>query len=211
MEDQLRRIGKVELPPTRPILGSVKTREYRNKLDFACANKRYLTKEQIRALPPSNEWTSQKDWPSIGFHISGAFDKVLPITRCWLMDPLNNQIRNALRDTANIMGMDYFDLRAQTGLLRDVIIRNSASGEWMVIVQFHFSHPLAEGEQLAMQPGDPVTFTDVNGRVYRYVVSHGELLQVGQVSEARNNGHALGLYTCAYDGTLRFIVLCDRA
>lgn len=63
----------------------------------------------------------------------------------------------------------------------------------------------------SMQPGDPVTFTDVNGRVYRYVVSHGELLQVGQVSEARNNGHALGLYTCAYDGTLRFIVLCDRA
>ena len=155
VEDQLRRIGKVELPPTRPILGSVKTREYRNKLDFACANKRYLTKEQIRALPPSNEWTSQKDWPSIGFHIAGAFDKVLPITRCWLMDPLNNQIRNALRDTANIMGMDYFDLRAQTGLLRDVIIRNSASGEWMVIVQFHFSQPLAEGEQLAMQPGDP--------------------------------------------------------
>ncbi len=63
----------------------------------------------------------------------------------------------------------------------------------------------------SLRPGDTVTFTDVNGRVYRYVVSHGELLQVGQVSEARNNGYALGLYTCAYDGTLRFIVLCDRA
>ena len=63
----------------------------------------------------------------------------------------------------------------------------------------------------SLRPGDPITFTDVNGRVYNYVVSHGELLQVGQVSEARNNGYPLGLYTCAYDGTLRFIVLCDRA
>lgn len=137
VHDQLTRIGKVELPEFRPILGSVKTREYRNKLDFGCANKRYLTKEQIETLP-NDESQSLKDNPAIGFHITGAFDKILPIEKCHLMDDLHNQIRNEIRDYATAEGMTFFDLRQQTGLLRDVIIRNSNTGEWMVIVQFHF-------------------------------------------------------------------------
>ena len=134
--DQLHRIGKVELPEFRPILGSVKTQEYRNKLDFGCANKRYLTKEEIESLP-KEESMSLKDVPAIGFHITGAFDKILPIEKCWLMDDLHNRIRNEIRDYAVEHSLSFFDLRAQTGLLRDVIIRNSATGEWMVIVQFH--------------------------------------------------------------------------
>ena len=153
--DQLHRIGKIELPEFRPILGSVKTQEYRNKLDFGCANKRYLTKEQIESLPPAPSkgekssdaaedsslftlHSSLKDIPAIGFHITGAFDKILPIKKCWLMDDLHNQIRNEIYDYAITNGISFFDLRAQTGLLRDVIIRNSNTGEWMVIVQFHF-------------------------------------------------------------------------
>ena len=133
--DQLHRIGKIELPEFNPILGSVHTQEYRNKLDFGCANKRYLTKEEIASLP-NNESQSLKDVPAIGFHITGAFDKILPIEKCWLMDDLQNQIRNDIRDYAMEHDMSFFDLRAQVGLLRDVIIRNSASGEWMVIIQF---------------------------------------------------------------------------
>lgn len=136
--DQLHRIGKVELPEFRPILGSVKTQEYRNKLDYGCANKRYLTKEEMRSLPPApSEGGGAKDVPAIGFHITGAFDKILPIEKCWLMDDLHNRIRNDIRDYAIEHGLSFFDLRAQVGLLRDVIIRNSASGEWMVIIQFH--------------------------------------------------------------------------
>ena len=134
--DQLTRIGKVELPEFRPILGSVKTREYRNKLDFGCANKRYLTKEQIVQLP-HEESQSLKDVPAIGFHITGAFDKILPIDKCWLMDDIQNRIRNEIYDYAVGNGLTFFDLRAQVGLLRDVIFRNSASGELMVIIQFH--------------------------------------------------------------------------
>ena len=152
--DQLHRIGKVELPDFLPILGSVKTQEYRNKLDYGCANKRYLTKEEIQSLPPApSNWRGSseteeaspsrgrmegaKDVPAIGFHITGAFDKILPIEKCWLMDDLHNKIRNEVRDYAIAHGLSFFDLRAQVGLLRDVIIRNSASGEWMVIFQFH--------------------------------------------------------------------------
>ena len=146
--DQLTRIGKIELPEFNPILGSVKTQEYRNKLDFGCANKRWITREEMRneELEMRNENEemkndvshrhSLKDHPAIGFHITGAFDKILPIEKCWLMDDLHNQIRNEVRDYAIEHGLSFFDLRQQVGLLRDVIIRNSASGEWMVIIQF---------------------------------------------------------------------------
>ena len=135
--DQLTRIGKVELPECMPILGSKKTQEYRNKLDFGCANRRYLTREEIQSLP-KEEGESLKDIPAMGFHITGAFDKILPIEKCWLMDDLHNQIRNSARDYALEHGLSFFDLRQQTGLLRDVIIRCSNTGEWMVIVQFKF-------------------------------------------------------------------------
>ena len=141
--DQLTRIGKIELPEFRPILGSVKTQEYRNKLDFGCANKRYLTNDEIATLP-HDESQSLKDTPAIGFHITGAFDKILPIEKCWLMDDLHNQIRNEVRYYAIEHGLSFFDLRAQIGLLRDVIIRNSASGEWLVIFQFHFDRSTEE-------------------------------------------------------------------
>jgi 23S rRNA (uracil1939-C5)-methyltransferase len=132
--DQLHRIGKVELPEFRPILGSVKTQEYRNKLDFGCANKRWLTSLELK------DESLEKNVPAIGFHITGAFDKILPIEKCWLMDDLHNKIRNEVRDYAIEHGLSFFDLRQQVGLLRDVIIRNSASGEWMVILQVHIDH-----------------------------------------------------------------------
>ena len=135
--DQLTRIGKVELPEFRPILGSVKTQEYRNKLDFGCANKRWLTSLELK------DESLEKNTPAIGFHITGAFDKILPIEKCWLMDDLHNKIRNEVRDYAIEHGLSFFDLRQQVGLLRDVIIRNSASGEWMVIFQFHLDIPEA--------------------------------------------------------------------
>ena len=130
--DQLKRIGKIELPDCMPILGSVKTKEYRNKLEFGFSNKRWMTKEEI-----NDERLEIKDKNAVGFHITGAFDKILPIEKCWLMDDLHNRIRNEIRDYALEHNLSFFDLRAQTGLLRDLIIRNSNTGEWMVIMQFH--------------------------------------------------------------------------
>ena len=140
VHDQLTRIGKVELPEFRPILGSVKTTEYRNKLDFGASNRRWLTREEVES---GQEFQRN----ALGFHITGAFDKILPIEKCGLMDDLHNQIRNEIRDYAISHNITFFDLRQQVGLLRDVIIRNSNSGEWMVIVQFHFDHTSEEALQ----------------------------------------------------------------
>ena len=148
--DQLTRIGKVELPPFQPILGSVKTKEYRNKLEFGCANKRWYTKEEIAALPPKEEGQEGNlSESAIGFHITGAFDKIYPIKKCWLMDDLHNEIRNEISRYAKENSISFYDIRAQHGLLRDLMMRNSNTGEFMLLVQFHYDE---EGdEQKAMQ------------------------------------------------------------
>ena len=165
--DQLTRIGKIELPPFQPILGSVKTTEYRNKLDFGCANKRWITKEEMASLPPApSQGAGAKDVPAIGFHITGAFDKILPIEKCWLMDDLHNKIRNGIRDYAIQHGITFFDLRQQVGLLRDIIIRNSASGELMVIIQFHYDATGGQQEAMALLQHVADTFPQITSLMY---------------------------------------------
>lgn len=163
--DQLTRIGKVELPEFSPILGSVKTQEYRNKLDFGCSNKRYLTTDEIANLP-HDESQSLKDQPAIGFHITGAFDKILPIEKCWLMDDLQNQIRNEVRNYAIQHGLSFFDLRQQVGLLRDVIIRNSNTGEWLVIIQFHYDETGGKQEAKGLLQHIADTFPQITALMY---------------------------------------------
>jgi len=136
--DQLTRIGKIQLPDFMPILGSVKKYEYRNKLEFGFSNKRWLTNEEV------NQEMEIKDRNALGFHITGAFDKIYPIEKCYLMDSLNNDIRNAVRDYALDHELQFYDLRNQSGLLRDMILRNSNTGEWMLIMQFRFDN---EGDE----------------------------------------------------------------
>lgn len=130
--DQLTRIGKVNLPEFNQILGSVKTQGYRNKLEFGCSNRRWLTQDEIAS---GSDFTQMN---AVGFHITGAFDKILPIEKCWLMDDLQNKIRNAIRDYAYEHDIVFYDVRRQCGLLRDIMVRNSDTGEWMVLIQFHY-------------------------------------------------------------------------
>lgn len=127
--DNLTRIGKVELPEFRPILGSEKTRFYRNKLEFTFSNKRWLTEEEVKQDVKYDQMNA------VGFHIPGAFDKVLAINKCWLQDDISNQIRNAVRDYAYAHDFPFFDLRTQEGLLRNIMIRTSSTGELMVVLQ----------------------------------------------------------------------------
>lgn len=165
--DQLTRIGKVELPPFQPILGSVKTKEYRNKLEFGCSNKRWYTKEEIAALPPKEEGQEGNlSESAIGFHITGAFDKIYPIKKCWLMDDLHNEIRNEISRYAKEKSISFYDIRAQHGLLRDLMMRNSNTGEFMLLVQFHYDE---EGdEQKAMQLLQHIadTFPQITSLIY---------------------------------------------
>ena len=128
--DNLTRIGKIELNNVLPILGSNKTIEYRNKLEFGFSNKRWLTPEEIAG---GQEFTQMN---AVGFHTTGSFDKILPIEQCRLMDNINNRIRNAVRDYGYEHNLSFYDLREHSGLLRNMMIRNSNTGELMVVMQF---------------------------------------------------------------------------
>ena len=127
--DNLTRIGKIELPEISPIIGSEKTEFYRNKLEFTFSNKRWLTEEEVK------EDVKYDQMNAVGFHIPGAFDKVLAIEKCWLQDDISNQIRNAIRDYAYEHNYSFFNLRSQEGMLRNLMIRTSSTGELMVLLQ----------------------------------------------------------------------------
>lgn len=129
--DNLVRIGKIELPDIQPILGSEKTEFYRNKLEFTFSNKKWLTLEQI------NSGESFDNMNALGFHIPGMFDKVLDINKCWLQDDVSNQIRNFVRQYCYDKGYTFFDLRNRGGLMRNIIVRTSTTGELMLIVVFY--------------------------------------------------------------------------
>ena len=135
VEDALHRIAKVEMPEITPILGSEQTVAYRNKMEYTFSNKKWLTWEQMR----SGEEFADRD--AAGFHIPGAFDKVLDINRCHLQDDLGNRLRLHVKQYAREHSLSFFDLRAQTGLLRTMIIRIVSTGEVMVVLSFGEDNP----------------------------------------------------------------------
>ena len=160
--DQLTRIGKVELPEISPILGSEKTEEYRNKLEFACSNKRWYTKEELEALPEGVGLAQG----AIGFHITGAFDKIYPIEKCVLMDDYCNKVRNAIYNYTLEHNLTFFDIREQHGLLRDIMMRNSNTGEWLVLVQFHYDEAGDEERAMGLMQFIADEFQEITSLLY---------------------------------------------
>lgn len=133
--DALTRIAKVELPSISPIIGSGKIWEYRNKMEYTFSNKRWITWEQLR----SGEDVGDRS--GAGFHIPGAFDKVLDIEACHLQDSLGDRIRLHLKQYGIEHNLPFYDLRAQQGCLRTLMIRILSTGEVMVVVVFGEDNP----------------------------------------------------------------------
>jgi 23S rRNA (uracil1939-C5)-methyltransferase len=132
--DQFQRIAKVSIPEVMPTLGSEKTRYYRNKLDFTFSNKKWLTLDQIRS-------DEEFDRNALGFHIPKMFDKIVDVDHCYLQGNISNDVRNELRAFALENKITFYDIRGQVGLLRNLIIRTTSTGESMVIVQFGENDP----------------------------------------------------------------------
>lgn len=128
--DNLTRIGKIAIPEILPILGSQKVKCYRNKLEFGFSNKKWLTQEEV------NSGVKFDVMDAVGFHIPGAFDKILDIDCCHLMDDINNRIRNGIRSFAIEHHLSFYDIKQQHGLLRNMMIRTSATHEIMLLLQF---------------------------------------------------------------------------
>ena len=158
--DNLTRIGKVELPEFLPILGSKQVYGYRNKLEFGFSNKRWLTEEEVK------QDVKYDVMDAVGFHITGAFDKILDITECHLMADINNQIRNGIREYALSHGLPFYDLRQNSGLLRSLMIRTSNTGELMFLVQFRIDTPEEQEQADALMQYLSETFPQITSLLY---------------------------------------------
>jgi len=124
-EQNLKRIGKTDLPEVLPIIGADDIVHYRNKLEFTFSNKRYLLREEM------NTETGVRE-NALGFHVPRIFDKVIDIEECFLMEGVNDLIRNTVRSFALENQLSFYDIRQHTGWLRNLIIRYCTTGELMV-------------------------------------------------------------------------------
>ena len=145
--DNLTRISKIELPEISPILGSKHVYEYRNKLEFTCADRKWFPWEIIEAAGGLDKIDSSY---GLGFHIPGAFDKVLDIEECHLMPDINNRIRNSIRSYAREHGLTFYNEHTHEGLLRTLILRINHKGELMLIVVFGASLEPEQNNHAAM-------------------------------------------------------------
>ncbi|GAB4400407.1 MAG: 23S rRNA (uracil(1939)-C(5))-methyltransferase RlmD [Microscillaceae bacterium] len=128
--DNLRRLAKIELPEISPILPSENLYFYRNKLEFTFSHQRWRTPEELHT---GEIWENE---PGLGFHVPGRFDKVLDLQTCHLQAEPSNALRDAVRDYARQKDLAFFDLRAQTGFLRNLVIRTASTGDVMVLLIF---------------------------------------------------------------------------
>ncbi len=139
VSDALTRIAKIDLPEIQKIIPSEKVYHYRNKLEFTFSNKKWLTLEQVNDKSIAfGDGSDEITRNALGFHIPGMFDKILDIDTCYLQEEPSNAIRNEIRTFALANQFTFFDLREQIGFLRNIIIRSTSSGEWMLIVVFHY-------------------------------------------------------------------------
>lgn len=134
--DALTRIGKIALPEIMPTLGSALTVAYRNKMEYTFSNKKWRTFEELKS---GREFTDSSD--GLGFHIPGAFDKVLHIEKCHLQEDFGNRVRNFIYDFAISHNLSFYDIRNNIGLLRTLMIRTASTGEKMVVIAFGENKP----------------------------------------------------------------------
>ncbi len=131
--DAFKRIGKLTDVTMLPIIGSENTIHYRNKLEFTFSNKKFLTPGQLKDL-------GDGVWPggALGYHVPRLYDKVIDIFECWLMDDINNSIRNNVRDFALANNYSFYDIIEHKGWLRNIIVRHCTTGELMVNLVFGY-------------------------------------------------------------------------
>lgn len=125
VRDNLERLGHINTAGMQPICGSENIFYYRNKLEFTFSSKRWLNEGEVR---------DENDPGAVGFHVPTVFDKVLPIEHCALQREPSNRIRTSIRDYALRNNLPFYDIRNHTGYLRNIVIRCTTTGEWMLVV-----------------------------------------------------------------------------
>ena len=103
VDDALRRLGRLDGFELEPIVPAVETWRYRNKLEYSFG-------EQDGELV-------------CGFHAPGSWERILHIEDCLLASERGNEVRRLVLDTCRELGLGAYDRRAQTGFLRNLVVR----------------------------------------------------------------------------------------
>lgn len=130
VHDAYRRIGELDTTLLRPIVGAPLETYYRNKLEFTASDRRWLDDDEMK------DFDAVKDKDGIGFHLSGAYDKVLDIKHCYLQAEPSNDIRQFIKNYCRDNGWVFFNLKNKKGFIRNIIIRNNLDGDCMVVLVF---------------------------------------------------------------------------
>jgi len=146
VSEVLQRIGKISLPPIEPILGADKTIHYRNKLEYTFGERRYIPPDEFAKMKASGE--PDPGTGAAGFHARGFFDKVVAIHTCHLQEEPTNEIRTTIETFARQHQLPFYHPRTHEGWLRNLVIRNTRTGEWLVDVVVGYSLPEIQ-QQLA--------------------------------------------------------------
>lgn len=215
VEDQLIRIGHLEIPEVSPIIGSEKTEFYRNKLEFTASDKRWiLPGEDPEQIPAECR-------QGLGFHVGKFFDKVLDIRKCHLQPEPSNALRLFIKDYAVSHGIPFYNIRENSGILRNMFVRTTDAGQVMLIVCFAADFPGREAMLDAISAEFPrITslYYVINGKLndsigdldcilYKgdesiYETMEGLRFKIGPKSFYQtNNGQALRLYEVAREFT----------
>ena len=187
VHDAFRRIGHLEVGEWEPILGSERTEYYRNKLEFGCANRRWLTAEEV-GTDVDNEV------PVIGFHRAGAYDKLIQIEHCHLQHGPSNELRNGIRALAAELGVAFYDMRERSGLLRQLMVRTTTTGECMLVVAFYADRPAEYRpflDAVLERFGDRITslFYVINPKVNEYLMDLEMVPYAGPAYVTERLGH----------------------
>ncbi len=187
VHDAFRRIGKVEVEQWEPILGSENIEYYRNKLEFGCANRRWLTTEEIGT-------DIDNEVPVIGFHKAGAYDKLIQIEKCHLQHGPSNELRNGMRALATELDITFYDMRERHGLLRQMMVRTTTTDECMLVIAFYRDEPETIGRFLdaALERyGDKITslYYCINPKVNEYLMDLEMVHYSGQDHVTERLGH----------------------
>jgi len=182
IEQNFKKIGKMELPKISPIIGSTETLKYRNKLEFTFSNKKWLTHKQMLQLR-NESLPEEHEQNGLGLHIPGKFDKVIDLEECHLQEDPSNSIRMEIRKYALENKLEFFDIRAQKGLLRNLIIRTTLTGDLMVLISFYKDSKV-----------------EINGLMEHLIVKFPQITSLMYVINSKKNDTILDLNIKIYHG-----------
>lgn len=195
VSDSLERLAKIDSQTIVPILAAEDTRYYRNKLEFTFSNKRWLDRADM------GNGLEQQDMDALGFHVPGRFDKIVSVDTCYLQDDLSNKIRNYVGAFVKKHQLAFYDLKAHTGFLRNLIIRNTTIGEWMVVMVFATENQ--ENIRLVMEALQ-TEFPQINALLYIVNTKKNDTIFDQTIHIWKGRDHIFEEFTTSKGKTIRY-------